>query len=56
MKKNKTTHKKRYSECGYAPFHRDKLCSLKHLKSLFTFTEKSVQVPDKTGQDVLADC
>jgi hypothetical protein len=28
---------KRYSKCGYA-------CWLKHLKSLHTFTDKSVQV------------
>jgi len=35
-------------KCGYT-------CSLKHLKSLYTFTDKSVQVADKSGQVVLAD-
>jgi len=28
---------------------------LKHLESLYTFTDKSGQVPDKLGQVVLAD-
>jgi hypothetical protein len=28
---------------------------LKHLKSIYTFPDKSVQVPEKSGQDVLAD-
>ena len=37
----KPTHNKRYSKCGFA-------CSLKHLKSLFTF-------PEKSGQVMLAD-
>ena len=37
------THNKRYNKCGYA-------CSLKHLKSLYTFPEKSGQVPDSSGQ------
>ena len=33
---------------GMPQFHRDRLCSLKHLKSLHTF-------PEKSGQVVLAD-
>jgi hypothetical protein len=28
---------------------------MKHLKSLHTFTDKSVQVPEESGQEVLAD-
>ena len=39
---------KRYSKCGYS-------CSFEHLESLHTFPEKSGQVPDSSGQDVLAD-
>ena len=37
------------------PIHRDKLCWLKQLKSLYTFTDTSGQVPDISGQVVLAD-
>ena len=36
------------ANAGMPRFHRDRLCSLKHLKSLHTF-------PDKSGQVVLAD-
>ena len=43
------------ANAGLSRFHRDRLCSLKHLKSLHTFPEKSGQVPDSSGQDVLAD-
>ncbi len=42
------------SIAGLPRFHRDRQCSVKHLKSLHTFTDKSVQVPDKSGQDMLA--
>lgn len=47
-KYRKTTTNKPYRKCRYA-------CSLKHLKSLYTFPEKSGQVPDESGQEVLAD-
>ena len=43
------------ANAGLSRFHRDRLCSLKHLNSLHTFPEKSGQVPDSSGQDVLAD-
>ena len=43
------------ADAGMPRFHRDRQCSLKHLKTLNTFTEKSGQVPEKSGQDVLAD-
>ena len=36
------------ANAGLSRFHRDRLCSLKHLESLHTF-------PDKSGQVVLAD-
>jgi hypothetical protein len=43
------------ANAGMSRFHRDRLCSLKHLKSLHTFTDKSGQVPEVSGQDVQAD-
>jgi len=39
---------KRSFKCCYSS-------SLNHLKSILAFTDKSVQVSDKAGQDVLAD-
>ena len=32
------------ANAGMSRFHRDRLCSLKHLKSLHTFTDKSVKM------------